>query len=121
MYDTLICRRVLPDGLDGCATDFQTKDMDCLLNEYEILGDGSIVLRAWIIDGVVPPEQRPYPPGHRFHDLIGVVTSRVLPPERVMHHGDIVFYTRHADTWHEYRARFTHGVLEDIIVVPGRS
>jgi hypothetical protein len=113
MFDTVLCRVPLPDGYDGA--DFQTKAFDCELETYVIDGDGTL----W-------REQNQWWKGDWGHDAENTPEG---PRERVMFHGVLRFYDlderNHAwsrpydpTTWHEYDAKFTDGVLVEIVQVP---
>ncbi len=107
MYDSIWCRRVLPDGLDGNEHNFQTKSLDCCLFQYEIRQDGLLVRYDIDEEGNV---------------------DRSVPPRLLDYHGRITFYTDTLDTnhsgkspaliWHEYVAKFTDGKLVEITALP---
>ena len=47
MFDTVTFRYRLPDGVTG--TEFQTKDLDCQSESYEISAEGRLL--RWMEDG----------------------------------------------------------------------
>ena len=47
MFDTVTFRYLLPDGVTG--TEFQTKDLDCECEFYEISSEGRLL--RWMDDG----------------------------------------------------------------------
>lgn len=47
MFDTVTFRYLLPDGMTG--TEFQTKDLDCEREFYEISSEGRLL--RWMDDG----------------------------------------------------------------------
>jgi hypothetical protein len=92
MFDTLYCHYPLPNPRHQ-DLDFQTKDLECLLDTYTITREGQLVQHA---------------------DRGGWL-------ERLDHdgewplHGDLRFYTSvktEEPSWIEYVARFTHGRVE---------
>lgn len=100
MYDNLKCERIMPDGYDGRKTDFQTKSLDCLLDNYTITKDGRFLRKLFWFKGQPEPEEKLFP-----------LT------------GEIVFYDyqRQKDEWHEYRAVFRRGKLKRLTSVPEGS
>jgi hypothetical protein len=119
MFDYVKCERDLPDGLDGRGVEFQTKDFDCGMNTLVITDDGDLIEQAWVWDGIVPKEERPYPdaPEGSFEAMIGSMRSRQLPPEKIEFHGFMRFYASRSDLWNEYKAKFTDGKLVEIVAV----
>lgn len=94
LYDTLKCHYPLPDP-ELQDEEFQTKDLEAMLNRYLIDAEGKL----WRL--------------HRGVDLF----ERNNPPEAdkmedTHYHGDIGFYTDTKEGRVEYRARFTHGIVE---------
>jgi len=73
-------------------SDFQTKDMDCFLNEYEITPNGSLILINEMVGGWN------YQEAHR----------------EIKYHGLLNFYTEVHGTWYEFEAKFTDGKMVDI-------
>ncbi len=88
MYDTIYCRRPLPDDWTS-DHDFQTKNLHKLLCVYEIGTDGR--LRELAIDDCGQPIPE------KSHDT--------------GFHGVIHFYTLVGDDRREYEAKFTDGSL----------
>jgi hypothetical protein len=91
-------------------TTFQTKDMECLLDEYTIHEDGRLTVRRCEYEdtGEIDP-------------LLKMRIHRVVREwdEQVPHHGDIEFYhwvrwNEDSSQWWSYTARFTDGVLSRI-------
>ena len=123
MYDDIKCDYPLPDTEVQDKT-FQTKDFDCLLEEYLITKEGKLIHHT-VRQEIVPEEEREYygkpewdekPFVRMFGMLRSIPTGDVVVP----HHGDIRFYTYLGDPnsddvkWYEYEARFTEGVLTSI-------
>ena len=94
MFDYISVPRVLPDGLDGTGLEFQTKDLECLLDLYEIQDNDYLVF----VDTKNNPEGN-------YSEW-----SRTL----IDYTGMIDFYSRVNETWHEYRAKFFDGKLVKI-------
>jgi len=90
MFDTIHCEYPLPVA-EHQGLEFQTKNLECLLDTYTITADGRLVRHA----------QRGEFWGARLdHDVEWPL------------HGDIRFYTSKDKEWIEYIARFTHGQVE---------
>ncbi len=98
LYDTIKCDYPLPDP-EFQGEEFQTKDLEEMLNRYLIAADGKL----W-----------------RLHKGVDFFGMNDVPPdiaetdkmEDTHYHGDICFYTDTKEGWVEYRARFTHGMVE---------
>jgi hypothetical protein len=93
MFDTLKCEYPLPDKIVQ-GDSFQTKSLDCLLDNYTICKDGKLIL-------------------HRQRHYEASVKKITID-----FHGNLRFYTsqgsRETDNyeWFEYVARFTDGNLQ---------
>jgi hypothetical protein len=93
MFDTLKCEYLLPDKIVQ-KDSFQTKSLDCLLDNYTISKRGKLILQR----------QRHY------ETKVNKIT--------VDFHGDLRFYTSKGSReennyeWFEYEARFTEGNLQ---------
>lgn len=118
MFDRIKCEYSLPDPLVQDEI-FQTKSLDCLLDDYTITSDGRLILHEVRYEPV-PAEERPFHgtdewDKNPFLQLIGSLRSVPLGDTPLPYHGDIVFYTSlDADgrEWFEYKARFTEGALQ---------
>ena len=93
MFDDIKCKRVMPDGFEGEW--FQSKDLSCDLNTFEITDDGHLVQT-----GECPIEGG----------------KQDLPtPKESDFHGWLNFYTHDkSGKWREYNAKFTDGRLVKI-------
>ena len=91
MYDTIYCRRALPDGRTTAA-DFQSKSLHNALGVYEIGADCR--LRELAIDDCGDP----------------------VPAQSkdTGFHGVMRFYTYVGNDLKEYEAKFTDGLLVDL-------
>lgn len=87
MYDTILCRRPLPDGL--VAEDFQSKSLHNTLSVYEIGADGRLRELA-IGDNGEPLREASRDTGF---------------------HGVLRFYTTVGNDLRQYEAKFTDGLL----------
>jgi len=95
MFDYVKCERVMPDGLDGRETIFQSKDFRCNMDTLEITEDGQLLR-------------------HSYDDWSSA-DKKLLPPKTIDFHGWLHFYEYDKDkVWHEYRAKFTDGRLVEI-------
>jgi len=92
MFDTVHCEYPLPNARHQ-GLDFQTKNLECLMDEYTLTRDGRLVRRA----------------GTGFGGE-GLDRDAEWPL-----HGDIRIYTSvktETPSWIEYVVRFTHGQVE---------
>jgi len=115
MFDHIHCEVPLPDGFMG---EMQTKDFDCVLGTLLIRANGRLMIEECDWEEV-PLEERPNP-------LLPFVGSRRAINKRwhdLDFHGCFWFYGSEGagGKWHEYAARFAHGTLESIDVVPKDS
>ena len=87
MYDTILCRRPLPDGL--VAEDFQSKSLHNPMSVYEIGADGRLRDLGIGWDGELSGEG----------------------PRDTGFHGVLRFYATVGKDFKEYEAKFTDGLL----------
>lgn len=117
MYDVLTCQYPLPEGYAEMQNrEFQTKSFDSLLEHYTITPAGELWItradRDWVEDS---------------SSVLGGYSRTIRQwEERVEdYHGDAYFYDFHNPEIPRdlvtFRARFTHGILESIIVVLDRK
>jgi hypothetical protein len=97
MYDTItISPEKLPITPDERVLlsdeEFQTKDLFCYMNDYEITADGSLYL---------------------IREMIGCWKYKEVY-ERIIHTGEIRFYTTVGPEWFEFIATYVDGKLEKI-------
>lgn len=104
MFDTIYCDLDLPDGFNQDHNrSFQSKYLECLLDDYRINEDRKLVLEREF-DG----------------------ERAVSPNKHIDFHGMLRFYTYDGDInsndyiWHEYNAKFTDGECVDILLVESR-
>jgi len=104
LYDYLRCEAPLPAEYEDMQTHtFQTKGFHRMLDTYTICAGGTV---TWAAGGTFQKEYR-------------------CPVDLADLYGDIFFYDfRVSNDWNSglitFRARFTHGVLEEITVVDAR-
>lgn len=112
LFDRIYCEIPLPDGFTG---EMQTKDFACVLHSLLIRADGRLMIEDCDWEEV-PLEERSNPK-RRFLGKFRPINKRWRDLD---FHGDFCFYgSGEADgEWHEYIARFTHGTLESIKVIP---
>lgn len=135
MFDRIKCSYSLPgDPPEGI--EFQTKDLDNCLDDYEITSEGRLVHHQWDWEET-PEDDKPYPNATDWKAAFGCI-RKVKDSHRVVdldYHGDLKFYgdahsgelrminfqTGHDELhtgpgpeWFEYVARFTHGKLESV-------
>lgn len=117
MYDVLTCQYPLPEGYAEMQNhEFQTKSLESLLERYRITPEGELWVtraeREWVEDS---------------SSILGGYAKMVREWEEqvVDYHGDVYFYDfRESDGPRDlvtFRARFTHGIVESIMVVPERN
>lgn len=119
MFAYLRCEVPLPDGATSDDRDgnWQTKDLDPgLLDLYVITSAGRLCHQDYDLIPCPREEQTQIGDSDLWVPLYKPINEHLVD---LGYHGDIVFYGVDQDqTWHEYRARFTHGQLEGISVVP---
>lgn len=112
MFDDVRVEYPLPDK-EAQDDDFQTKDLDCLMDAYVITKDGRLVKHEWDTEET-PQAEKPYPnaePGTMQY-LFGFLrkkegSERVIDTE---YHGMLHFYSGD----YAYLAKFTDGTLVSI-------
>lgn len=115
VFDHIKCLLPLPDWDGDPDTEFQTKDTPYqFMSNYMIGRDGKLYeeVQEW---ETVPPEEREFPPDHKFHNIVGVMRVKKSWIEEVEDfHGDIRFYNYVNGDFVEFVARFTDGVCTRI-------
>ena len=127
MYDEIRCEYPLPHSGYRVLTGhtFQTKSLECCLNNYTITADGLLILHK-VRGERVPEEERPYYGTPEWDNLrcrvAGSIRTVPVGDEEIAYHGDIHFYDDFGvreetiRVWIEYKARFTEGRLSRIEV-----
>lgn len=112
MYDTITVTFAL-DGDDTLINaQFQTKDLDCLLLDYEFTEDGRLLEHRYDYEET-PPDELPFPK----QPFIGAIrrVPHSLTKHDVNYHGIINMYTHGLNQeWIEFDLVFTHGKLEEV-------
>ena len=120
MYDDIVCKYPLPlpeDTKGYIAESFQTKDLDCGLDSYEIREDGTLWLREC---------EREYtegnPNGKTFFEKYGIVKETKVWWTHVKLTKSIDMYTyQHGegayDYWVVFSIQFVDGVINKINLV----
>lgn len=134
MFDTVICNYVLPPVpysdlfpdltfTPPQGTHFQTKDLECFMEEYVITEDGSLIRQLYNWVEYTEEEMAALPPapfqrtGRRvsagtktceFHGRFVMYTTFPIP-EHLSH------LINNAHAWIDYEVKFTDGKLESII------
>ncbi len=132
MYDRIKCNYPLPGNPP--VIEFQTKDLDNCLDDYEITADGRLILHQWDWEET-PEDDKPYPNATGIKAIFGCIrkvegSHREINQE---YHGDLNFYgdansgqlrminlktgedelhPGPEPEWFEYIARFTNGKIE---------
>lgn len=109
MYDDIKVLVPLPDGFDG--KNFQSKDLECLLDQYEIRKDGTLWKLVYeLVDN--PNYDKEKPPFAVGNALFKRENEHWVQED---FHGFICFYGMgESNEWHEYVAKFTDGKLVEI-------
>lgn len=116
MFDTVRCKVVLPGTHPfGANSVFQTKSLDCMMDEYVIEEDGQLLVHTGTYE-VVPKEQRPYPNDEGIRGVIESLTFVSTGWKPVDAHQRVCFYGDRDNIWYEWETMFTHGKLEGIVV-----
>jgi hypothetical protein len=137
MYDNIRCNFPLPELPDPFGREFQTQDLECLLDDYTINSEGRLILHYKEYEPV-PEEERPYKddpsPLMRIYGILRVKEGSEKDID-MNYHGMLNFYGTiltgelHAlnlqtgedelhpgppPEWFEYDAKFTDGKLVEV-------
>jgi len=98
------------------TTEWQTKSLDCLLTCVYLTPDKRLEVLQFDMEEV-PQAERPYPDDDGIMGIMGSI--RRVNEERVdiNYHGYLNFYTGHNGDWLEFTAKFTDGIMVEIIRV----
>ena len=100
--------------------DFQTKDFDCLIEQY-VIEAGRLLKQGWRT--VELPESE----WVKYKDINYCQKTKSVPDklQDTNFHGWVNFYTCNIDLqtgspgkWEEYNAKFTDGMLVEVVAVP---
>ena len=131
MYDNVSCERPLPDGFEiAKGACFQSKDFGCEMDTYTITQDGRLTRRYVSDYEDVPETEWEYINPTGALEKIWHENSKRRPIYSTCDmnfQGWLNFYSatgRHRDNtweWHEYRAKFMDGQLQEIMVIADGS
>jgi hypothetical protein len=110
MFDTLRVEQRIPGFSEIPECEFQTKSLDCLMENYVITNTGQLYCEVWDYKWV-DNNEIPIIKGH-LERIDGTYRREYLTD----FHGDIIFYEGKQvnGNWREYTARFTEGRLTRI-------
>ncbi len=105
MFDTLRVEIRIP-GYSEIPTDqFQTKDFDCLLENYVITGNGELYKEVWDFERV---EDDAWPLGMHYKKIEESYRRMYLTD----YNGQVIFYKGEVQgKWRDYIATFKNGKL----------
>jgi len=116
MYDNLkISAKKLPLSKEEQTTlgdnhDWQTKDFDCTLSDFEITDDGKLrflnIRYEW--------DENAKSAMFEFTGKYGSLVVKDKKWEYIEYHGYVNFYRSINDVWYEFNAKFTDGKLVNI-------
>lgn len=131
MFDYVKVGVPLPDGWQ--PGELQSKDFDCVMTTVEITPDGRMRIEDFEYEEV-PKAERDYPdaPDDSFESIIGSLRKTNRRWRDLNFHGVFNFYGHERvapmknppyfepdeHCWHEYNAKFTDGLLVEIVQVP---
>lgn len=126
MYDNIKCYTELPFNFEQLGipkiVNYQTKDLDNLLQQYYITKDGKLVLDL-IEYSVVPEAQRPYPHASGIQAMIGILSGEFKGKRTIDYHGTINFYDyiQSKEKFIEFKSYWIYGKLDKIELVENRD
>lgn len=107
MYDTIQVQMKIPGYSEIPNNEFQTKSLDCTLDNYVITTNGELYKESWEYKWI-DDETQPY-----FKGYSEKIPESYRREYLTTYHGDIIFYSskKVGDMWRYYFARFTEGKL----------
>lgn len=111
MYDDLVVKVPLPDWPEGITQgEFQTKSLECMLDDYELREDGTLWHETYEI------EDRSDPNAIGIHRLAGMMTRINQRWEQVTLTGEVRFHDYFAEEnlFIDYSAYFVDGRLTEL-------
>ena len=93
--------------------EYQTKDLENLMDDYTITEDGRLVCDEYHYEDVPKEEQVPdeLPDELALPQIRRVIDGKDID---MNYHGYLTFYRSVGKKWHEFTAKFTDGKLVDI-------
>jgi hypothetical protein len=109
MFDTLKVQLKIPGFAEVPDVEFQTKSLDCALENYVITNNGELYREKWDYNWIT--DDTHFLGGYE-HKIEGSYRREYL----TNYHGDIIFYEGKSvdGRWRDYTARFTEGKLTRI-------
>lgn len=109
MYDTLRIEQKIPGFTDIPDCEFQTKSLDCALENYIITHKGELYKEVWDYEWIEDDK-------HTFKGYFNKMDGTYRREYLTDIHGDIIFYEGKSidGKWRDYTARFTEGKLTRI-------
>jgi len=116
MFDTVIIDYDWPDEITD--TEFQTKDLEDMLDTYTINEEGRLVLHKHHHEEV-PEEERPYYGKPEWDEnpiyrIMGSINSVFDEYVDMNYHGMLEIHNFIDGEWFSYNLKFTDGTLVDI-------
>lgn len=106
MFDTLKVEIKIPGYSEIPDVEFQTKSLDCTLDNYVITNNGELYKEVWEYNWIDDET-------HYFKGYSEKVPDSYRREYLTNYHGDIIFYSSKKidGKWRYYSARFTEGKL----------
>lgn len=115
MFDWLLCEYPLPDLPDPTSIEFQTKDLDCLLDNYRITKDGRLMHETYRVEDQSDPNAK------GISRIFGMCTRITTGEEDVNFHGYLHFYGNQVRFKEEKVKSDDHKVIEMISKLDGED
>ena len=124
MYDHIHCEYPLPDA-EMQEKEFQTKDLENLMDYYTITKEGLLIHHVKKYE-LVPEEERPYYGTEDWDknplvQAFGMLKSIPVCDKYVDYNGDLIFYDFKpgTDDLIHYKAEFRNGQLVNLVKTGG--
>jgi hypothetical protein len=111
LFDDITCEKELPGLTEKLS--FQTKDLDCMMGSYTITAEGRLIEHAFGLESRTPEE--------KAVSLIPLFNRVELGDVDTNYHGWLNFYGDDSKgQWHEFNAKFTDGVMVEVVRVESK-
>lgn len=113
MFDRIKCEYPLPGIAEPQKIEFQTKDLECWLDNYQITPEGRLMVEVYRTED---RSDKTAPPGS-IESIVGIATKVHEGWKDTGYHGWLRFYGHLQDQSHEpaewldFKAKFTDGQL----------
>ena len=109
MFDYVRVERIIPGYTELPTEEFQTKSLECLMENYVISNNGELYREKWDYEWI--DDDR-----HVLHGHERKIPDTYRREYLTDFHGDIIFYEGKniEGKWRDYTARFTDGKLTRI-------